>query len=592
MDTLPAGGGLRLNALLSRLDGLYAKILSDERPSAVGLLTLLDSWRKEVLRAEKSFAVLQESLAQAKAGAPPAPAPADLNRQFEFVQGQARDLEAAFLRQREEAESLRKALETKESELDSLRLKQDDELSSVPELRRKAASSERSAKRAEAAFERQELTINALRKELEAKEAELDAWQRRCEACMADVPGLRKQAALVEKMTQRSEAELERQRERIESLSRALESKDAELDLLRERKDKDAERVLELERRLSEVAKAPPPPAPAAPSSRPVLPEKPALAQKKPAPKAAPPPEPAPPEKPAPQPRPAEAPKAPASAQWASAERAYSALVSPFQESAGMAALRAPLNDALGACLELLEADAGPLLSQTARSSKANYLWAHSANVALLAMRLARVLRLDKETAQQVGLCGALHELRLLSLEETAAASEEDRERGLNPSDPKLIAPHLARVEKTLGRSFPRSAEARLAAHAVALCDLYEALSHPRPWREPLLPHEAVMAVARDFVKEYDRRVVQAFIASVTLYPPGSWVELSNGDKGRVVSVSARTPTLPTVEVRLGHEGELPAEPAVLDLSKSPVVHVAKAVADAKLASEAERWWP
>lgn len=580
-------GGLRLNAILSRLDGLYAKILSDERPSAVGFLTLLDSWRKEVLRAEKNFAALQENLGKTPVSSEPAPS--ELSRQFEFVQNQARDLEAAFERQREEAEALQRVLEAKESELDSLRFKQDDELASVPEIKRQAASSERAAKRAEAAHERQALEIAALRKELEAKEAELDAWQSRCEACMSDVPELRKQASLVEKMTKRSEAELARQKERIESLSRALESKDEELAILRERRDKDAERIFDLERRLAEPAKAPAPPPPA-PPQKPLIPAKPEVVEKKPIQKAPPP---KPPEKPAVTAAPAPPPKAPSSAEHRAALNAYDGLVSLFKEtSGGLAALRGPLSGALSACLDIFEADPGPLLAQTGRSSQAAYLWAHSANVALLSMHAARILRLDKETAQQVGLCGALHELRLLSLEETSAASEADREHALNPLEPKLIAPHLARIEKTLGHSFPKSAEARFAAHAIALCDLYEALSHPRPWREPLLPHDAVMAIAREFSKEFDRRVLQAFIAGVTLYPPGSWVELSNGEAGRVVSVSSRTPTLPTVEIRLDSEGKPVEQAVLLDLAKSPIIHISKAADETKLGLEAERWWP
>ncbi|MBI5244231.1 MAG: hypothetical protein HY922_11240, partial [Elusimicrobia bacterium] len=153
----------------------------------------------------------------------------------------------------------------------------------------------------------------------------------------------------------------------------------------------------------------------------------------------------------------------------------------------------------------------------------------------------------------------------------------------------------------TLERPFPEPADRKLAAHLIGICDIYEALSHPRTWREPLPCHEAVITIVKGLAKKFDHRAVQAFVEAFSLYPPGSYVELSNGQIARVIAVKAQTPSLPTVEVRLDPNGKPPSQALILDLAKSPLARIVRAVDPAKLpiedkmvrsAFEAERWWP
>ncbi|MBI5244332.1 MAG: hypothetical protein HY922_11750, partial [Elusimicrobia bacterium] len=253
----------------------------------------------------------------------------------------------------------------------------------------------------------------------------------------------------------------------------------------------------------------------------------------------------------------------------------------------------------------LLDASPYPLLILTGRSTAENYLHAHSVNVAVLSMRLGLGLGRQKGTVHRLGLAAALHESQLMSLTGLAhapgaqeAQTVREREQRLHPMDQQGIRNHLALIEVTLERPFPEPADRKLAAHLIGICDIYEALSHPRTWREPLLCHKAVLTIVKDLAKEFDRRAVQAFVGALSLYPPGSYVQLSTGRIARVIAVKAQTPSLPTVD--LNPNGKPPSQASILDLAKSPLARIARAVDPAKLpiegkmvrsAFETDRWW-
>ncbi|MBI5244234.1 MAG: hypothetical protein HY922_11255 [Elusimicrobia bacterium] len=647
--------------------------MTDPRPSAVSLLTLIESWRKEVLRAEKTFAALQESLSKAGdavGGADAAAKMEEFSRQFE----RARKFEAAFARQNKEIEALRKALESKESALGSWRQTCEKTSSRASLLEKQAADAEKAVKQAEAALERQRNKVEELNKVLAARESELDSWQQKYENELSRTSELKRQAAQAAKAALRAEAEADRQKSRIEELTKALAAKESAHGSWRQKQDEDLSRALELEKQNAAAEKAAA--LWEAPSSQALdvslsperaakqaeaKPQKPAVAEKK-APKAeAPPPSPASGDQPAPArtavpkppPQAAGEPAATAAAPSGSGKTAPSGDVSNFPNDVGsirpnlrrpedldgasqsapgqhraaheaygrmislMKALQSkasdglwlldPLSRSLAECLELLDASPYPLLILTGRSTAENYLHAHSVNVAVLSMRLGRSLGRQKGTVHRLGLAAALHESQLMSLTGLThapgaqeAQTVREREQRLHPMDQQGIRNHLALIEVALERPFPEPADRKLAAHLIGICDIYEALSHPRPWRKPLLCHKAVLTIIKELAKEFDHRAVQAFVQSFSLYPPGSHVELSNGRIARVIAVKAQTPSLPTVEVRLDPNGKPPSQALILDLAKSPLARIVRAVDAAKLpiedktvrsAFEAERWW-
>ncbi len=102
----------------------------------------------------------------------------------------------------------------------------------------------------------------------------------------------------------------------------------------------------------------------------------------------------------------------------------------------------------------------------------------------------------------------------------------------------------------------------------IQVADLFEAITHPRPYREKHMePFEAMCYIVRE-VKEgrLDKEVVERFIDLVSMYPVGSFVELSDGRVAKVISANRGAPFRP----RVAPEGKM----EVIDLMERPDLYI------------------
>jgi HD-GYP domain-containing protein (c-di-GMP phosphodiesterase class II) len=105
-------------------------------------------------------------------------------------------------------------------------------------------------------------------------------------------------------------------------------------------------------------------------------------------------------------------------------------------------------------------------------------------------------------------------------------------------------------------------------AKIVAAADVYAALSEDRPHRRALLPCRAVEAAVRmSGMGLLDGDAVRGLLRHLSLFPVGSWAELSTGEKVRVVWSNPGDYMRPVVSVVCGPSGA-PVEPFRLDLLK------------------------
>lgn len=257
-------------------------------------------------------------------------------------------------------------------------------------------------------------------------------------------------------------------------------------------------------------------------------------------------------------------------------------------------------------CFSIIETTPSALLVLTARSTASNYLYSHSVNTAILTTHLGLGLGWPAGALRRLGFAALLHELCLselleLPVETGSPAGEESREQRLHPTEVTALRQHLSNLESTLkhmaGEAIP---DLRLASHILGICDLYEALSHFRAWREPRLPHAVIRHLVKEYADVFDRKAKQLMLQRLTLYPPGSYVALSHGEIACVTAVDPQSPTLPTVAIRLNGEGAPLDPPQTVNLSEHSLVHIAAPIDETKLglkdkktlmALQAERWW-
>ncbi len=249
------------------------------------------------------------------------------------------------------------------------------------------------------------------------------------------------------------------------------------------------------------------------------------------------------------------------------------------------------LGEPLLGLLKLLKArnQALPALAAGAGAAE-HYLPAHAVNVAVLSMNVGLGLRAGAGLLPAAGLAALLNDLSLMSVMgrggRVPGSQDEPRLHALDAQSvpaflgmaQRAVRLSLAQSGRGWAASHPREEDLSQAAGLVGLCELYETLSRPRPWRRALLPHEAVKNILETCAAGLDRGLLKAFLGRVTLYPAGSFVDLSTGEVAQVVEVHPEDSMSPTLEVCLKADGAPPEEPVLLRLSENPYVRIVKAV--------------
>lgn len=235
-------------------------------------------------------------------------------------------------------------------------------------------------------------------------------------------------------------------------------------------------------------------------------------------------------------------------------------------------------------------------------------LYHHSLNVSLLTMLLAREMKLSDHEVTTVGLGALLHDLGKTDVPERVWRKPKPHTR----AEQSLIETHVVkgleigrRMELPLdclkiilhhhenadGSGYPKKLKGDdipLLARLVAVVDAYDFLCNPADRGHALTPHEALALMFRKLRHLFDPNVLNTFIRSMGIYPPGTLVELSTRQVGLVVEVNSAQPLKPTVLV---YDSSIPRESALLlDLSQPDMPGVVKTLRPSELSQEAHSY--
>lgn len=184
-----------------------------------------------------------------------------------------------------------------------------------------------------------------------------------------------------------------------------------------------------------------------------------------------------------------------------------------------------------------------------------DYTYFHSVNVAVLSIVLGVSLGLSKSELYKLGLGALFHDIgkvfikkEILNKKGRLTKTEfaeikkhsfygyEYLKRNLNiPTTSYLAA--LQHHEKFDGTGYPdnkKGSKISLFGRIVAISDVYDALTSERPYRNPMLPSEAIEYIMANGDIMFDSELVKIFVTKIAPYPIGMCVELSNGMKGIV----------------------------------------------------------
>lgn len=224
-----------------------------------------------------------------------------------------------------------------------------------------------------------------------------------------------------------------------------------------------------------------------------------------------------------------------------------------------------------------------------------DFIYRHALNTSVWAMVCGRQLGLDEELLNYLGLGCLLSQVgkTTLPLElviHDQQLSQEDyasyrgyvirgvemlAEAGLPKAVMAVVQSHR---ERHNGSGFPkgiRGDRIPLLAKVAGIAEFFESLITPRGNQSPMTPSRAVALLYEMRNIEFQEDLVESFIKGIGIYPTGSLVELSNGQRGVVVSHSPERRLWPRVMVMQDADHNPLKTARVIDLARFNESHPA-----------------
>lgn len=221
-------------------------------------------------------------------------------------------------------------------------------------------------------------------------------------------------------------------------------------------------------------------------------------------------------------------------------------------------------------CIFIKENRRFVLRVQPAQDPKAKeFLVSHSMRSTVYAIIIGMQLRLPLSNLIELGVSCVIHEIGMIRLPPQLYMTE----RALNSSDKKMIFTHpiisynilqeydfplkvclgvLEHHERENGTGYPNhlpSEKISIYAKIIAVACSFEAITAPRHYKDAQSSYEAMVDMLKNNKQFYDENVIKALLYSLSLFPIGGYVYLSNGKIAQVVDVNPENPKNPIVQL-------------------------------------------
>ncbi len=202
-------------------------------------------------------------------------------------------------------------------------------------------------------------------------------------------------------------------------------------------------------------------------------------------------------------------------------------------------------------------------------SDASNYLGNHSARSTVLSIVLGGHLKLPPHRLIELGVAAVLHEIGMVRLPRHLYMEN----RKLSDTERKSITAHpilgynilkekqfplsiclaaLEHHERMNGSGYPRALtgdKISLYSRIIAVACSYDAVTASRPYREAREGYVGMVDILKNEGKQYDDVVIKSLVFSLSVYPVGSYVLLTNAKLGQVIDVNPENPRYPIVLV-------------------------------------------
>ncbi|MBT0569276.1 HD-GYP domain-containing protein [Curvibacter sp. CHRR-16] len=228
------------------------------------------------------------------------------------------------------------------------------------------------------------------------------------------------------------------------------------------------------------------------------------------------------------------------------------------------------------------------LISLARLKNADDYTYMHSVAVCALMVALSRQLGLDPEQTRQAGMAGLMHDLGKAHIpldilnkpgKLTPAEFDEVKKHpqegydilhSAGCTESVVLDVCLHHHERVDGKGYPKGLDdsrISLFAKMGAVCDVYDAITSNRPYKQGWDPAESLKQMASWAKGHFDQRVFQAFVKSLGIYPVGSLVRLQSGAIAVVVEQNPDNLTAPKVKKFFSTKSDMRVPAALVDLA-------------------------
>jgi putative nucleotidyltransferase with HDIG domain len=222
--------------------------------------------------------------------------------------------------------------------------------------------------------------------------------------------------------------------------------------------------------------------------------------------------------------------------------------------------------------------------------TKDDYTYMHSIAVCALMIALGKQLGLTGEELKEVGLAGLLHDVGKMMIDEAVLNKPgklTDEEFNIIKEHPpkgwELLkdSPEITAValdvclhhhERMDGTGYPDKISGEklsLFSRMAAVCDVYDALTSNRCYKNGWEPAETIRKMAEWRNGHFDERIFQAFVKTIGIYPSGTLGRLKSGRLAIVIEQTEKNLLTPIVKSFFSTKSNEPFLPELIDLSKS-----------------------
>ena len=248
------------------------------------------------------------------------------------------------------------------------------------------------------------------------------------------------------------------------------------------------------------------------------------------------------------------------------------------------------VKQAVDGCVDTILRNPDASVWLTRISSKDEGTAQHSLNVAALTIVMGKSMNMTPKELEDLGVCAMLHDVGKTSLpvellQKEGKFTDEDRElmkthcragRDILVSTKSVMSGAAdvahAHHERPDGKGYPRGLSSEKIpkyAKMVAIAEAYDVITTTQTYRKALSPSEALQELYANRGTQFDENLVIQFIDAVGIFPPGSIVEMVNGEIGIVLS-NTNDKLRPKIIMILDAAKEASAQ-RVVDLSQMDV---------------------